>query len=91
MDPGFQGWGGTNFKAGDANLVFSPRFPEDCMKVKKWTNKGAIDPQDSPLDPPLHTYKYFEHLVCLPGQVETSCTLEYHNAPECVSLLTNKG
>ena len=35
-DPGFPRGGGTNPHGGGANLLFGPKYPENCMKMKEF-------------------------------------------------------
>ena len=52
-DPGFPRGGGANRKAGDANLLFCPNFPQNSMEMKKLEPVGGGASLASPLDPPM--------------------------------------
>ena len=41
-DPGFPRGGCGNCKGGDANLLFLPIFPQNCMKLKKFGPGGSV-------------------------------------------------
>ena len=53
-DPGFPRGGCGNCKGGDANLLFLPIFPQNCMKLKKFGPGGSVPDPPPPLDPPMY-------------------------------------
>ena len=48
-DPGFPRGGGTNPQGGGANLLFSQKFPKNCMKMKEF---GPTQGDAHPWHPP---------------------------------------
>ena len=81
-DPGFPRGGDANPQGGGANLLFSPKFPENCMKMKEFRPRGGGRASlATPLDPPMrsHERKSFCLCVCVGG-----CVLA--RARACVSI-----